>query len=148
MEFATPAVQAAYERIAPLIKELFGEFVYTDPNSPIFGISIGSAYAQIAPSPYGNDDATIRAWSWVVTGAETTPELMLYLLNANVNLRFGGYGIDDVGDILFHHTIMARTCDKEELRTTIMAVISTADRADDEIIAKFGGQRSADRSRA
>ncbi len=145
MEFSTPAVQAAYERIAPMMKELFGEFVSTDPNIPAFGISMGSAYAQIAVYAWGDNDATLRAWSWVLTGAETTPELMRYLLDTNANIRFGSFGMDEVGDILFQNTILAATCDKEELRATIMAVVSTADRVDDELVAKFGGQRAIDR---
>jgi hypothetical protein len=87
----------------------------------------------------------VRAWSWVVTGVENTPELLLHLLNENATLRFGAFGVDEAGDIVFQHTILGQTCDKEELRTTIMAVISTADRVDDELVARFGGQRAIDR---
>ncbi len=145
MEFVNPAVQAAYERIAPMMKELFGEFASANEETPSFGISMGSAYAQTVVYPWGDDDATIRTLAWVLTGAETTPELTRYLLEANTGMMFGAFGMDEVGDVLFQSTILAATCDKEELRATIMAVIRTADRMDDELVAKFGGQRAIDR---
>ena len=146
MEFATPTVKAVYERIAPMMKELFGEFAEANETYPSFSIAMGSAFAQVAVHPWGDNDATVRTWSWVITGAENTPELLLHLLHENANLRFGGFGVDEAGDVLFQHTILGQTCDKEELRATIMAVISTADRVDDELVAKFGGQRAIDRT--
>ncbi len=130
-----------------MMKELFGEFAWTNENLPSFGISIGSAYAQIAVYAWGENDAVIRILSWVLTGAETTPELTHYLLKANADLMFGAFGMDDVGDVFLQSVLLAATCDKEELRATIMAVIHTADRLDDELVGQFGGQRSTDRPR-
>jgi len=81
MEFATPVVQQCHERIAPLMKELFGEFAQASEEYPMFSISMGSAYIQIAINPWDDDNATVQAWAWVVTGAEITADLMRYLLS-------------------------------------------------------------------
>ena len=147
MEFETPAVQKCYEKIAPMIKEIFGEFAWPYPNEPAFNIAIGSAYVTIKVNSWGTDDATIMTYAWVVTGAETTQDLMRHLLSENFDLRFGAFGMDPQGDIVLQHSIAGSTCDKEDLKASAMAIVHVADRADDEIIAKFGGQRGIDRAK-
>lgn len=148
MEFATPAVQKCYERITPMVKEIFGEFAYPYPDTPAFSIMIGSAYINIKVNTWGSDDATILTYAWVVTGAETTPELMRHLLTENFDLRFGAFGMDATGDIVLQHTIAGATCDKEDLKASAMAIVQYADKVDDEIVARFGGQRALDRGSA
>jgi hypothetical protein len=147
MEFRTQAQKACYEKIAPWMKELFGEFAFARDDAPVISVVVGSAVAQTAVFPWGEDDATICTRAYVVTGAELTPDLMHYLLRKNADMRFGAFGVDDDGDIVFEHTIVGSTCDKEELRASVMAVVLTADQFDDEIVARWGGQRALDRMR-
>ena len=145
MEFQTPVQQKCYEKITPILKELFGEaFVHPDEKYPLFWLTMGSAEIRITVWPYGDDESTIGVYSAVVRGAENTPDLMQYLLKANADMRFGAFGLASDGDIVFQHTIMGDTCDKPELKSSVLAVAYTADAKDDEIIAKFGGQRAAD----
>ena len=145
MEFASQSQQACYEKIRPWVKDLFGEFARLRDDKPCFGIFMGSAFTEIAVFPWGEDDATICTRSYLVSGADITPELTRWLLGENANMRFGAFGIDTDNDILFEHTIVGATCDKEELKASVMAVLWTADKYDDEIVAKWGGQRAADR---
>src|SRR3712207_1454487 len=107
MEFPTPATQAAYEKVTPMIKEIFGEFARPFTDRPAFSVSIGSAYVIISVSPWGDDNAVVRTLSYVVTGIEMTPELMRYLLKENSELRFGAFGVDADDDIMLHHSIAA-----------------------------------------
>ena len=145
MDFQTPAVQKCYERITPLVKEIFGEFAEPHPDYPAFTIAVGSAYVTVRVNPWGDDDATIQTAAYVVSGAEMTPELMRYLLTQNADLRFGAFGVDSDGDIILHHSIACAACDKDDLKASAMGLVHYADRVDDEIIAKFGGQRASDR---
>jgi len=147
MQFETPAQQACYEKVAPWMKELFGEFAHFRKDVPAIGVFIGSAFAQVVVFPWGEDDATITTRAYVVTGAELTPDLLHYLLRENADMRFGAFGVDDDGDIFFEHTIVGSTCDKEELKASVMGVVMTADRYDDEIVARWGGQRALDQMR-
>jgi len=71
---------------------------------------------------------------------------LMALLGENVKLRFGSYGVDEEGDIMLQQSIVATTCDKAELKALVLSVLYTADRVDDELIAKYGGQRAIDRS--
>ena len=145
MEFLTPVQQKCYERITPMLKELFGEaFVIADEDFPSFWLTMGSAQVRIMVWPFGDDESTIQVYSAVVRSIENTPDLMAFLLKANADMRFGAFGIDEDGDVIFQHTIMGDTCDKPELKASVLAVARTADNKDDEIVAKFGGQRAAD----
>jgi hypothetical protein len=87
----------------------------------------------------------INVRSWVVTGAERTPEMLDFLLRENFKMRFGAFGMDADGDIVFEHTIAGSTCDKNELKASMLAVLHTADDYDDKIVGRWGGQRSMDR---
>lgn len=145
MEFKTEAQKQCYEKIKPWIKEIFGDFALMPDDRPIFLVNVGSAVAHAAVHPWGDDDATICTRAYVVMGVEMTPELMRYLLDKNDAMRFGAFGLDDDGDIFFEHTILGPTCDREELKCSIMAVATTADRLDDEIVARWGGSRAMDK---
>jgi len=145
MEFRSAAQKACYEKIVPWMKELFGEFVMLRNDAPAMAVVIGSAIAQVGVIPWGNDDATINTRAYVVTGAEATPELMHYLLRETDNMRFGGFGLDSDDDVFFEHAIVGSTCDKPELKASVMAVVVTADQYDDKIVARWGGQRALDR---
>lgn len=147
MNFHTDAQQACYEKVAGYIRTLFGEMAVAREDVPAFWIRHGSALAQVSVFPWSDDDATIGVRSWVVTDVEITPDLALHLLRQNDNMRFGAFGVDDDDDIFFEHTIVGATCDKEELRASVLAVLATADEVDDQIVQRWGGQRAIDRLR-
>lgn len=148
MEFATEAQKACYEKVAAYLKEIFGEMAIARDDRPAFAVSTiamgGSAIAQIAVLPWGDDDATITVRAYVVTDVALTPELMEYLLKLNNEKRFGAFGVDEENDIFFEHTIVGSTCDKEELKASIAAVLFTADEYDDQIRSRWGGMRALD----
>src|ERR1051325_2795080 len=127
MNFQTPVQEQIYEKTKGQMKELFGEFAMPRDDAPVIGVMLGSALAQTAVYPWGDDDAVICTRAWVVQGAELTPDLMHHLLLLNNGMRFGAFGIDDENDVFFEHSIVGKTCDKEELKSSVMAVVTTAD---------------------
>ena len=122
MEFKTPAQQAIWEKLGPLMKELFGEMAVAREDRPTFGVRSGSAWVQTWVSAWGDDDATITTRAWLTTGTELTVDLARYLLNANDDMRFGAFGVDKDGDTFFEHTILGSTLTKEELKASVLAV--------------------------
>lgn len=145
MEFLSTAQQECYEKIKPWMEEMFGSEARAMPESPVFEVTIGSTFAFVQVVPW-NDDATITARAYVVSGAELTQELLLFLLRENDTMRFGSFGVDEAGDIIFQHAIVGSTCDKNELQATVVSVVTTADRYDDQIVEKWGGRRGLDYS--
>ena len=145
MEFKTNAQEVCYKKVASWMKELFGEVAVAHEDQPRFAVNIGSVIAGVYVYPWRDDDVTICTRAYLVTGAELTAELLKYLLRKNANMLFGAFGIDDDDDIFFEHTIGGSTCDKNELKASVMAVGVTADKYDDEIVARWGGVRMLDR---
>lgn len=146
MEFKTDAQRSCYERIHQWLRELYGEEnVRPRTDSTMFGITRGSAYITVLVWANGEQDAWVSTRSWVVTKVELVPELMKYLLRKNYDMTQGAFGIDDANDIFFEHTILGSSCDKNQLRASVGGVSFVADKYDDEIVGRWGGERSVDR---
>jgi T3SS (YopN, CesT) and YbjN peptide-binding chaperone 1 len=147
MIFENDNQKATYEKILPWMQEMFGELVGKRLEIPEFCVRLGSAFAQTAIYPMGDDDSVISTRAYVVTGVDLTPDLMHFLLRENDRMTFGAFGIDQDGDVFFEHTIVGSTCDKPELKTSVSSVVIIADEYDDLIVEKWGGERAIDRFR-
>jgi len=145
IEFKHDAHKACYEKVAGLLREIFGEFMRARDDAPVFLLKIGSAVAQALVLSWGDDDAVVNTRAYVVCGAERTPELLEYLLHENSTMRFGAFGLDPDGDIIFELAIVASTCDKEEVKSSLLAVVNTADGYDDKIVERWGGRKALER---
>jgi hypothetical protein len=143
MEFLSTAQQECYEKIKPWMHELFGSEVRLLDDMPVFEVTVGSTFAFVQVAPWQHD-ATITARAYVVSGSDLKPELLLYLLRENDTMRFGAFGVDEAGDIVFQHAIVGSTCDKNELKATVASVVSIADQYDDRIVEEWGGRRGLD----
>ncbi|MEM6445089.1 MAG: YbjN domain-containing protein [Cyanobacteria bacterium P01_D01_bin.123] len=156
MKFATPAQKECYDKVAGWMAELFDDIPWESlgepsgngtPNStsgPGFGLFMGSAWVEVRILPW-DDESIVSVRSTVVTGADVTPELQAFLLQANADLQFGSFAVNRQGDIIFRHAIVGMTCDPEELETSVTAVLETADDYDDRIVETWGGDRALDR---
>lgn len=145
MEFQTEAQQACYDKVAVWMRELFGQFPCARQDFPGLGLFMNSALVEVLIYPWDQDDAVINTRSYVVTGADISQGLMDFLLRENVKMRFGAFGLDEAGNILFEHTIVGSTCDKRELESSVKAVLEIADEYDDPIVSRWGGKRALDR---
>lgn len=148
MEFETKAQKACYDKISGWMEKLFIDIPWEKLDGPGFGLFMGSAWVEVNVYPWGDDDAVINVCSTVVSGAKLTNELLQFLLRENDTLRFGAFAINDEGDILFAHTIVGSTCDPQELEASATEVLEIADDYDDQIVARYGGDRALDRSPA
>lgn len=147
MRFKTKAQENVYKKTEQQLRQLFGEMVHTVPDSPMFVVPSGTTLTHIIISPWGNDDATITVRAYVTFGSELAPDLLHFLLRQNDIMRFGAFGVDGDGDIFFEHTIVGTTCNKEELRASVLAVSQTADLYDEQIMQKWGGIRGIDQAK-
>jgi hypothetical protein len=144
MEFLSTAQQECYERIKPWMEDMFGSECRALDDAPVFEVSLGSTFAFVQVSPWNDHDAVINARAYVVSGANMSQELQLFLLRENDTMRFGSFGVDESGDIIFQHAIVGSTCDKNELKATVASVMTIADRYDDRIVEQWGGKRGLD----
>jgi hypothetical protein len=145
IQFQSAAQEQTYNKVKTWIKEIFGDFATPREDSPSFAVYVGSSYSSVSVMPWGEDDAVVTTRSWIVTGVEMTQELLYFLLRENDTMRFGAFGLDSDNDVFFEHTIVGSTADKVELKASVMAVVMTADRYDDQISSRWGGTRAIDR---
>lgn len=146
VEFATEVQKACYEKIKPWMEELFKDAILTcDEKEPLFSVNFGSASSFTEVVPWGDNEAIIVTQACIVTDLEMTPDLMYYLLRENDSLYFGRFSIDSQDDVIFEHSLVGSTCDKQELKTSVITVVKFADEYDDKIVARWGGQRALDR---
>ena len=145
IQFQSAAQEETYNKVKGWMKDIFGDFATPREDSPSFAVYVGSSYSSTAVMPWGDDDSIVTTRSWVVTGVEMTQELLYFLLRENDTMRFGAFGLDSDNDVFFEHTIVGSTADKSELKASVMAVVMTSDRYDDQISSRWGGTRAVDR---
>ena len=145
MEFANEAQRSCYEKVASYLREVFGDSFTADVEFPRFGVKVGSALIIVFVEAWGAEDAVVVTKSWLVRGADVTADLTRTLLEWNDDVLFGAFGIDSDGQIYFQHAIVGSSLDREELRTSILAVGTAADQFDDKIVERWGGSLMYDR---
>lgn len=143
MKFQTKIQRECYEQVATWMEEMFDKYPWEKLDEPGFGLFMGSAWVEVRIHPW-HQDAVIETRSQVVRGAEITPELMQFLLSKNAQMVFGAFSLDENDDICFGHTIVGSTCDPGELESSVLSVLETADKFDDQIIGNWGGKRALD----
>lgn len=145
MEFITEAQEITYMKVNKFLNQIFGEMIKKSTEKTVFLYQKGSTVTHIAIWPWRDNDAIVCVRSYVNFGAELVPELLHHLLTVNNDMRFGAFGIDEDGDIYFERTIVGSTCNKKEIKTSVLAVSHTADKYDEPIMKKWGGVRQIDR---
>lgn len=143
MQFRNRQQEQAYKQVSVWVRELFGEMAQPKENAPVFTMIFGSAAVHIQVLPW-NDTAIINFRSNVVMGPEKDEELLHWLLRENWDMRFGTFGLDKDGDVFFDYTVPFTGCSKQSLKDYVMAVVITADRYDDKIVARWGGRKYID----
>jgi len=144
MKFKNQFHEEGYNRVAGLLKEIFGEMYTAVDDEPVFLVKYGSAQVIVSLFPWGSDDCVVDARAFLVCETEIVPDLMMFLLRENNSKILGAFGLDSDNNIFFEHSIRAINCSKEDLKATVLTVAYTADEFDDLIVSRWGGKRATD----
>ena len=134
MTFESQVQKDVHERVGAWMKELFGDKAAPRDGGDGVRLSFGSTSVDVTVSAWGSNEAVILARAAVVSGASIDAELMRFLLDKNCEVRFGAFGVDKRGDIIFQHAIVGSACQKEELKASVQAVMLVADLCDERAI--------------
>jgi hypothetical protein len=104
----------------------------------------GSAVIQIVIRPWYDNDSVVDIFSYVVEGANITPEITNFLLRKNATLHFGSFGLTFDNTIMFSHSLAGKNLDFNELKASLKMVAAISDFYDDEIVKIAGGKRGID----
>ena len=121
---------AAYKRLGP------GQFV----------VKQGSTFVMLSVVLMDDGQAQVRCLAQLVKGVNMTPELAYELLRLNTEISFGAFGYSDRAQLvlLINSLLGGETLDADEITATLECLARVADKYDDIIIAKHGGQRMTD----
>lgn len=100
----------------------------------------GSAVMLVALANMGVREIQLNLRSNVVIGADIQPDLLAYLLQANANILFGGFALDEEGIIVYRYATIATQAGSGQIREAIRSFAKTVDDYDNKIIRKWGGE--------
>lgn len=118
-------------------------------NATAYEIAQGSTLVRITLEDFQLEEQDpelplISVTSTVVYNPEVNEELLHFLLRENERNPFANFSLNEKGDILLQHQILASHLDQEELLTSVHSVALLADHYDDIIADTWGGKRHAD----
>jgi hypothetical protein len=100
---------------------------------------------------WGDGDTIVKVISPMLSDVRLTPEVFRWVAVEGQQLWFGharvslSDGDTSVGTIGFEWDLLGNTLDPDELMAAVRSVAIGANKLDDELQAKFGGKRWADR---
>ena len=134
------SVEEVHKRITEVLDE--ANVSYGNKGERIY-IRQGSAVVFIKVESWLNDHAVVELLCHVLKGLERSPELLEKLDELNRGLFFGKAYTHDHG-VWLAHNLLGDHLDPEELLAALGLLARVADRIDDELKGRFGGQRFSD----
>jgi len=140
MEDNQQLIDETREKVRGYLQEIYPDFV--EFSNGAFTLQEGSATISITVRPWHEADSAVECSSQLVSGATITPEVMSWLLQKNVELHFGAFGILFDGTIVYSQTVPGCDLSRRAFEATVRTVAAIADHYDDEIIEIAGGKTS------
>jgi len=130
------------EQLKSFFENNYNDTTFFEDDS--FTITKGSTQVMVKADNITEDHVVIDLVSHVVKDANVDSDIKNFLLRANSELKFGGFGLLFDDTIIFQHSILANEFSEANLMSSINAVASVADYYDDIIVEKAGGKRALD----
>lgn len=117
-----------------------------------FMVAYESTMVVVSPRQMDDERTSVVLYALMNQNVPATPELFKWVATNTDEYMFGHIGLhmlegdDPKCNLVFSHTLLGDYLDPEELRSAIGAVANTANRLDDEVQNRFGGERWADPS--
>jgi hypothetical protein len=129
------------------LKSIFKEATEEDADLPSFITRVGRARihtdVRAWQNPLGEDDAIVKNVGYIARDVEENLLLTRWLVEKNANTLFGGFAING-NRVFFSHSIVGSTCDRVELRASMLAVADSVLNSHDEVLRRGGGTSALD----
>jgi len=144
MSEKSPAVASLRTKIEQYLREMAGGYQVTQDGS--YSLRHGTTRLVIKPAGMeGTERTMVNIFAFVTINVNVTNDLFKYLNDINKEINFGKFFVlDDQKLVICQHSLVGGTLDKDELIVGIAAVALLADKYDEKIVEKFGGQRCID----
>lgn len=143
-------------RLAAMLNEIDAGFeemrtggFRVEVNSTAVFVTVHDASSFETPADVFTDGPAevVTITSPVLRSVPVTNDLLSWVATEGWRFLFGHVTLeetDGLGDLNFQHRLLATRLDAEELDAAVVAVVATADQLDDELQARFGGERFID----
>ena len=109
-----------------------------------FSFREGSTQVFIRVLDWGESATIVSLWAIVAGDIPVTPALFEHVATTTDDYWLGHLGVkvrdDATALVIFSHRLLGNVLDEEGAMHAAMAVASTADRLDDELVERFGGR--------
>lgn len=112
-----------------------------------YSIRYDSARVFVEVEEFGNDQTWVRLVCPLLYGVDLTPELYEYVALRSDDYKYGILNVrkdgeaEGKGAIFFTYGLLGTTLDPDELKLAVGMLVSSGNDLDDELKAKFGGER-------
>lgn len=136
-------LRALREKVQRFLIDQYGS-VSIDRDDDFF-VKRGSAVVYIRVFTWGDTSCLVKVWSILTTDVPLTPDVYRWAAVDGQAYYFGHArvveGENGLGRIQFEHVLLGDVLDADELNATVHGVASSGDELDDELVARFGGNR-------
>jgi hypothetical protein len=137
-------VEAVREKVERYVEDLVGPFEVDQWDQLHF--RWGSAHVFVQCLPYGDDGSVVFITIPLLARLSSDPELFRHVALHADDWHFGHLSLTQNKDdnrlkLWLTHSLLGDYLDVEELKTALAAMGKIADGLDDELKAKFGGDR-------
>lgn len=142
LTFVNHAQELTYQRVLDYLNtSMFTDSMHVLEDAPKFNLLYKETTlieVEVLPweiHPWEDSElAVVRASSHITVGSTVDADLIQFLLAENRKMRFGAFQLDEVGQILFVHSILGgENMDVLELESCVLSVAAIATRYDDII---------------
>jgi hypothetical protein len=141
----SPPVVALREKVERYIQDLVGPHEVNERG--VVHFRWGSTKVHVESLPFGEDESVVFISIALLYYLQPSPELFRYVAMHADDWYFGHLSVSEKEGKLtlwLTHSLLGDYLDVEELKTAVATMAKTADRLDDELKAKFGGERYDD----
>jgi hypothetical protein len=135
------AVATLRQTLQDHLTEIFGSYQVDKDGDFVVQHPGISAITFVRPMDWMDEQTIVRVFSITNVGMKVDEELSKFLATENAKLVFGAFFLDeDKPAVGYGHTLLGDFLQRKELEVALTAVVATAEKYDDEIKERFGGQ--------
>jgi hypothetical protein len=98
-----------------------------------YTFTFGTISVSVEIFPWHTEDCIVKVYSYLAEGVSLSPSNAQTLLNFNVNIPFGAFGVTFEDQAVFSYSLAGANLDLNEFQAAVQMVAKTADEYDEVI---------------
>lgn len=120
------------QKVETYLSQLFHEHEYVVLDGK-YTFAFGTISVNIEVVPWHTEDCIVKVYSYLADGVSLSSDEARTLLNFNVNIPFGAFGITFESQAVFSYSLAGANLDLNEFQAAVQMVAKAADEYDEVI---------------